>query len=1157
MGRRLLVLLLLALGLTGMAAAFVLGTEPGLQALGALASRLSGGRVEVGAVSGTLLGALQLRELRWENGVDRVTIDRLDLRWQPGALFRGKVRIEAVTAAGVRVALGPGGEDTAAGPVVLPDVSLPLDLGIESLAVERLNVVIAGEEVFALQEARLGPVAWQGDQLTLDDLRLTTATAILRLRGQLHTAADYPLQLTFDGTFTPEGFNAFAGSGRVQGPLAALDCELTTTAPFVARLQGRLRDLLTHAAWEASVTSERVALAAIDPAWPGQVFTDLHLAGSGSFSDYRAEGRGRVATQGIERPVDLNLQFTGNMDGLQVKELHLSQDRAVLTLTGRLDWTPVLAWQAELAASHFDPSVLVADWPGDLQVRLRTGGRLDDRLEADLHLDEVQGRLRSLPVTGAGEARLRGRSLQVERFALASGGSTLRVSGGADERVDFDLRLDSANLAELWPGAAGGLQVQARVGGTTLAPQLDLTLTGTALALEEYRAETLTLSARGDLVSGGALQADLQAGQLRLGDLVLDTGQAQLRGSMDSHSLTLSAGGADGTAGLTLQGGVSQGQWRGRVEQAQYSGAGYGAWQQGPSAALAIAADRVGLQPLCLTGTSGRICVQGDWAGSDGGWRLQADSTDVRLAALTGRQDSDGPLQGRLQASLELAGRGPQLLRGALVAHVADMVLAVDLGDGNTQQVGWRTNVLRADYAGERLAAVLDSELKDGGMAHLDLAMDRVRLPGEDLLSRPVQGALQLNLRDLAPLTALTGQEALFSGRLQGDVRLAGTLAAPEVSGTVDLAGGQAEIPRLGITLAPLQVAVRGNAGQLAVQVQARSGGGELQADTVLHLDGSGVRTDDITVRGEGFQAAALPGMELTVSPDLRLTTAGGRRQLQGTVRIPRARITSVDFGSSVSPSDDMVVIDDPAHAAADEPGWPLSTTVRLVTGDDVRIDAFGLHGRITGDLELSSRTDRPLTGRGTLNVVESSFTLYGRRLQIDVARLLFTGSTLTNPGIELRSEKREGNATVGLVAGGFLQSPELSFYSHPYLEQSVILTRLLENTSVGGETRGDTGLIGTVASRAGLGGLVPYLQGVKELTMIDDISLETGDGYDDLSLVFGSWLTPKFHVSYGKNMLEESGSFNTRYLLGKGFSVRTETGPSQSGGDIRWEFEH
>ena len=160
MGRRLLVLLLLSLGLTVTVAAFVLGTEPGLQALGALASRLSGGRVQVGAVSGTLLGALQLRELRYDDGVNAVTIDRLVLRWQPGELFRGGVRIEAVMVAGVHVALGPGRDDTAAGPVVLPDVALPLDLRIDSLALERLSVVVAGEEVFALQEGRLGPGDW-------------------------------------------------------------------------------------------------------------------------------------------------------------------------------------------------------------------------------------------------------------------------------------------------------------------------------------------------------------------------------------------------------------------------------------------------------------------------------------------------------------------------------------------------------------------------------------------------------------------------------------------------------------------------------------------------------------------------------------------------------------------------------------------------------------------------------------------------------------------------------------------------------------------------------------------------------------------------------------------------------------------------------------
>jgi translocation and assembly module TamB len=207
--------------------------------------------------------------------------------------------------------------------------------------------------------------------------------------------------------------------------------------------------------------------------------------------------------------------------------------------------------------------------------------------------------------------------------------------------------------------------------------------------------------------------------------------------------------------------------------------------------------------------------------------------------------------------------------------------------------------------------------------------------------------------------------------------------------------------------------------------------------------------------------------------------------------------------------------------------------------------------------LEVTAVPNRPQVGRGALNVQEGSFTLYGRRLSFDVGRLLFAGGPLINPGIELRSEKKENGVTVGMVAEGFLNRPEIRLYSHPYMDQSAILTRLMESTSLGGSTRKETGFLGEAVSMVGLGGVVPYLQGLKELTRIDDIRLETGQGSDALSLVLGSWLTPDFYVSYGKNLLNESGSFNTRYLLGKGFSIKTETGSSQSGGDIKYEFEH
>ena len=66
----------------------------------------------------------------------------------------------------------------------------------------------------------------------------------------------------------------------------------------------------------------------------------------------------------------------------------------------------------------------------------------------------------------------------------------------------------------------------------------------------------------------------------------------------------------------------------------------------------------------------------------------------------------------------------------------------------------------------------------------------------------------------------------------------------------------------------------------------------------------------------------------------------------------------------------------------------------------------------------------------------------------------------------------------------------------------------------------------------------------------------KTGTDSTDLSLVIGTWLTPKLYVSYGKNLLNESGNFNTRYMLGYGFSMETESGTFDSGVDLMYEID-
>jgi translocation and assembly module TamB len=220
-----------------------------------------------------------------------------------------------------------------------------------------------------------------------------------------------------------------------------------------------------------------------------------------------------------------------------------------------------------------------------------------------------------------------------------------------------------------------------------------------------------------------------------------------------------------------------------------------------------------------------------------------------------------------------------------------------------------------------------------------------------------------------------------------------------------------------------------------------------------------------------------------------------------------------------------------------------------------VRVDAFGLQGRVEGRLEVTDLPGKPVTGEGTLSIADGTFSVYGRELAIKTGRLLYSGNPLDNPGVEVRAEKSTGEVTTGIQVSGFLSEPEISFYSIPPMEENAIISRLLLNTSLGSAAGQDQGLLGRTAEKAGLGPVTDTVRGIRESLRLDEVKIETGDK-DELSLVVGTWLTPDLYISYGKNMLQNTGSFNTRYLLGRGFSIQTESGATQSGADIKYEID-
>src|SRR5574340_1181959 len=95
---------------------------------------------------------------------------------------------------------------------------------------------------------------------------------------------------------------------------------------------------------------------------------------------------------GAKEPTVLAAEIHGDFDGFLVPSLRLTHGKASLAAQGRLSWTPTLSWQASVNGAHLDPSVVIAEWPGDLACRLTTEGEIhEEGIKASFLLPELGG----------------------------------------------------------------------------------------------------------------------------------------------------------------------------------------------------------------------------------------------------------------------------------------------------------------------------------------------------------------------------------------------------------------------------------------------------------------------------------------------------------------------------------------------------------------------------------------------------------------------------------------------------------------------------------------------------------------------------------------------------------------------------------------------
>jgi len=472
----------------------------------------------------------------------------------------------------------------------------------------------------------------------------------------------------------------------------------------------------------------------------------------------------------------------------------------------------------------------------------------------------------------------------------------------------------------------------------------------------------------------------------------------------------------------------------------------------------------------------------------------------------------------RGRASFTAAGT---VLTGNALIEIPEGAMEIALPDTKDKLVFAGTR-LAAEAGGGGLDAMLVLPLEGVGSAS-----GRVSLPGFSLGGgsvQPLRGGLEASLDNLGRLSVLFPDLTDITGTVAADINLGGTLAAPDLRGNVAVRGVGVTVPVIGLEVSDVNLTARSTGpNSMDIDGGALVGGGRLSMNGSAQFAG-GAPQGRFRVTGDKLKVADSKEYFALVSLAVDGGVGPGGGALKGRVKVPEARIMPRTIPSgAVQPSPDVVTEDQ----AGDQSPLPFSINLLAELGDAVQVDAFGLRGRLQGQLRVIKEPGGDLVGDGQLEVVDGTYrvtlpglgllTSVGKPLTIEQGIVVFAKTPLDNPGLILNAQRQGGDITAGVRVHGTLKSPTLSFFSQsdPGMTQSEITSYLVT-------------------------GIPP----------------KRGAAADERSLSVGTYVRPKLYMEYESSLGDQSDKVKMRYDLTDRIEIQAETGESQ-GADIFFNFEN
>ena len=669
-------------------------------------------------------------------------------------------------------------------------------------------------------------------------------------------------------------------------------------------------------------------------------------------------------------------------------------------------------------------------------------------------------RLEDVPTAPNGEVTAQGNLL----------GAPLALAARIDRQSDGALHLAIARLN--WKSAEGKGELTLPAGATLplgqmalrmtrleeLAPLLGQPIAGSVTAsLDSQQAQPkpqLRLRLTGQRIALAGNSIDRVAADARIDDPL---GAARIAGKLDATGLAVS--GVTGNATIDATGPIDAVALRLSADLAT---------SRGPARLSASATTNLPqrkLQIAALDATyAGETAHLLRPATLDAGQGLAIKA--LRLGLDGAVLDLDGSVTPALDLNLALRDFKPALLQPFMPALNADgMVnitarlggkLAAPTGAIHVAATGlrWRNGAARGLAVANLDAratlrgtnAAIDARLEAGKSLDLRLS-GTAPLQDAGQFDLHAGGALDLVLLD--PLLTPAGRNA--RGKVTLDLALAGSFAAPNLSGSVTLAKVAVHDFVQGVHITDIGGTILAQGDVLHItKLEGRSGSGRLTiAGTVAPLK-PGMPVD-LTITAQNARLIASDLLTATASGAIKLEgEARNQLQLAGQIKVQRA---DINLPESLPQQVAVLNVQRPGQTppAASPPLVVITLGLEIEAPEQVFVRGRGVDAEFSGGLQVAGTSAAPQISGG-FKLRRGTFSLAGHTLTFTRGTVTFDGSApdaRLDPALNLAADTTANGVTATLTVTGYADQPKIGLSSTPSLPQDEILSQLFFGQSV------------------------------------------------------------------------------------------------------------